>query len=211
MRNIEILELLNAGRVEEVKDRLRDEIYTEALGTKAGAKKRYNAMKKYFTYINSVREALQKPCLIEYNGKNYISFCNGYTLTLTTEPCGAVELLDDSSNYPDVTRLIRLDGEKRKVDFKKVFAEAKSKGYKLIKNEVDSYKFKYLIRYDGAYFKMGLLDATFAIIDDGEEATVCHETGERTQLTIETSIGVCVVMPIRLEEITNDLVVIDVK
>lgn len=211
MRSIEILELLNAGRVEEVKDRLRDEIYTEALGTKAGAKKRYNAMKKYFTYINSVREALQKPCIVEFNGKNYTSFCNGCSLALTTEPCGSIELFTDVDNYPKVASLVRNDGVNKKIDFKKVFAEAKSKGYKLIKNEVDSYKFKYLIRYDGAYFKMGLLDATFAIIDDGEEATVCHETGERTQLTIETSIGVCVVMPIRLEEITNDLVVIDVK
>lgn len=211
MRNIEILELLNAGRVEEVKDRLRDEIYAEALGTKAGAKKRYNAMKKYFTYINSVREALQKPCLIEYNGKNYISFCNGYTLTLTTEPCGAVELLDDPSNYPDVTRLIRLVGEQRKINFRKVFAEAKSKGYKLIKNEVNSYKFKYLMHYDGAYFKLGLLDSAFSIIDDGKDATVYHENNGRAALGIETSIGVCTVMPIKLEEITDDLVVIDVE
>ena len=49
MRAIKMLEMLNDGRIEEVKEILRDEIYTELLSIKPGAKRRYAAMKKYFT------------------------------------------------------------------------------------------------------------------------------------------------------------------
>lgn len=31
MRNIEVLEMINKGRIEELKEKLRDEIYTDTL------------------------------------------------------------------------------------------------------------------------------------------------------------------------------------
>lgn len=216
MQNIKVLEMINEGRIEELKDLLQDGIYTELLSSKKpGAKKRYAAMKKYFTYIKTVREALQKPCIIEYEGEPYTSFCNAHSIVLTTEPCGSIELYTDVDRYPDVTRLIHYKGIERKVDFSKVFAEAKVKGYRLKKSELDSNMYKYLMRFDGAYYKLGLLDATFSIIDNGEPATVYHEPGKVSPLTIKNAIGVCTVMPMNVKD--EDLlaeennIIIDVK
>lgn len=210
MRNVEVLKMIDENRIDELKGKLRDEIYAEALNSKTGAKKRYMAMKKYFTYTTHAREAMEKPCTVKFNGKDYISFCNSYSLALTTESCGEIEQFTDVERYPDVVRLINFDGKKTTIDFKKVIAEAKAAGYKINRNEISGYKFKYLMRYKKSYFKIGLLDATYSIIDDGEPAVVYSQASEKTPLTIETSIGVCMVMPIRIEELTDDLVVIDI-
>lgn len=211
MRNVEVLKMIEDNRIDELKGKLRNEIYVEALTSKTGAKKRYMAMKKYFTYTNHAREAMEKPCAVKFNDEDYISFCNSYSLALTKESCGEIEMFTDAERYPDVVRLINLDGEQDTIDFKRVIAEAKSLGYKLNKNEITGYKFKYLMHYKKAYFKIGLLDATYSIIDDGEEATVYSKSGGTSPLNIKTSLGVAVVMPVRIEEVTDDLVVIEVE
>ena len=144
------------------------------------------------------REFLQKPSIVEFQGDNYTSFCNSYSIALTKEPCGAIELYTNTERYPNVARLITKKGNAGKINFAKVTAEAKSRGYKLIKNEVDSHKFKFLLHYKNTYFKLGLVDATFSIINDGELATVYIGDDERSPLTMETSIGICTIMPISL-------------
>lgn len=60
MRNIKILEMLNDNKIEELKTELRDEIYTDSLKEIPTAKKRYIAMKKYFSYTNETRERYYK-------------------------------------------------------------------------------------------------------------------------------------------------------
>lgn len=209
MRNEKILEMLISNRIDELKQMLRDEIYADILKSKPGARKRYTAMKKYFTYTNLSREFLQKPCIIEFQGDNFTSFCNSYSAALTKEPCGAIALYEDVDRYPDVGRLIRKEGDMSSIDFTKVIAEAKSLGYKLNKSEVNTNKFKYLLRYKNSYFKLGLVDATFSIIDDGELATVYIKDGDYSPITMETSIGVCTIMPMRLGE--GDYIVIEAE
>lgn len=203
MRNSKILEMLRLGHIDELKKELRDEIYQETLKTKPGAKQRYAAMKKYFKYHKPIREALQKPCQIEFMGKSYTAFTNAWSLALTSEDVGEIELYDnDNTNgygkYPDVTKFVNFDGNVGEIDISSVIAEAKSKGYKLAKGEVD-FHFKYLMLYDGSYYKLGLLDATFGIINDGQPSKVYKAKGDDKRLTIENDIGVCVVMPVRLE------------
>lgn len=101
MRSIKALELLNEGRIEELKAILKDEIYQESLKNKPNGKRRYSAMKKYFSYTDSVREILQRPCPIEFEGTSYTCFTNSYTLALTTEPTGDIELFDQTAGrYP---------------------------------------------------------------------------------------------------------------
>lgn len=193
------LDMLNSNRIEELKKSLEDEIYEEALKSKPGAKKRYTAMKKYFGYHTSARECLQKPCPVNFEGKDYISFCNSWSLVLTTEDAGEIELFNEENDkYPDVGRLIHFNGIKKKIDFNQVIAEAKSKGYRLNKKEVES-TFKYLMLYDDAYYKIGLIDSSLGIIDDGEPAMVYHREGERGPITIQTGLGFCVVMPVKYE------------
>lgn len=154
-------------------------------------------MKRYFTFSNNARPCLQKPARVVFEGKNYISFTNSWSLVLTTEGCGEIELFtEDDGTYPDVTRLLRFDGIKKKMDFNKVIADAKSKGYRLNKAEVGP-KFKYLMRHDGAYYKIGLLDASLGIINDGEVAVTHHPDGDKMPITIQTSVGICVIMPVK--------------
>lgn len=199
MKNTKILEMLESGKIEELKKALQDEIYAESLKSKPGAKHRYTAMKKYFSYVNSSRECLQKPCVVEFEGKFVTSFTNSWSLVLTSEDTGELELFDkEKGNYPDVTRLLVFKGNRVKIYFDKVIAEAKSKGYRLNKNEVGP-GFKYLMLYDGSYYKIGLIDATYGIINDGEPALTFKEEGPCKTLTIQNDIGVCLVMPVRIE------------
>lgn len=200
MKASAVLEMLNKGQIEELKTLLEDEIYTESLKHSPDSKKRYTAMKKYFGYIKTAREILQKPCPIDFEGKNYISFCNSHSLVLTTESCGEMKTVEDTSRYPDVTRLVHFDGDERKIDFARVFAEAKSKGYRLVKSELGP-KYKYLMKYDGAYFKLGLIDISYSIINDGNEALVYHANGKISPITIKNDIGICTVMPVALKDV----------
>ena len=212
MQNSKILEMLDSNRIEELRRLLQVEIYQEALKREPGAKKRYAAMKRYFKYHTSVRECLQKPCKIKYEGDDYISFTNSWSLVLTKEDCGEIDLFDEENGkYPDVGRLIRFDGIKKKIDFADVIAQAKALGYRLNKTEVD-YRFKYLMLYDGTYYKIGLIDISWSIIDDGEITITYHPDGEKMPMTIQTSLGFAMIMPVKFEgEPDEDKVVIEVE
>ena len=197
MKSSIVLEMLNRNMIDELKEALRDEIFTESLKTQPNVKKRYAAMKKYLSYIESAREILKKPCEVEIEGDKYISFCNGYSLALTRETCGEIPLCDEPDRYPKVANLVKYDGKEGKLDFGRVIAEAKSKGYKLTKSAIHNNNF--LMSYGGAYFRISLIDITYSIINDGKEAIVYHVEGARRPITITTDIGVCVVMPVHID------------
>lgn len=191
-----VLDLLDSNRIEELRQMLEDEIYEEALKSKPGAKKRYNAMKKYFSYVNQSRECLQKPCHVRFEDSDYISFTNSWSLILTKEDCGEIEMFnEENGKYPDVTRLLRFDGIKKRIDFNVVIAEAKSKGYRLSKTEVGP-GFKYIMLYDGTYYKISLIDISYGIINDGELTMTYHPDGEKMPLTIQNELGMCIIMPV---------------
>lgn len=198
MRSIKALELLNQNRINELRTQLEDEVYQGSLKRSPNAKRRYIAMKKYFTFSNNPREVCQKPCEIEFEGRRYTSFTNSWSLALTTESTGEIELFNtENGTYPDVGRLINFNGTEKKVNFADVFARAKVKGYKLKKSEFNSNQ--YLLCYHGVYFRLSLLDITYAIIDDGGEATIYHKEGSLTPMTIKTDIGICIVLPVRYD------------
>lgn len=211
MQSTKVLEMINNGRIEELKELLHDEIYQDVLKKKPGAKQRYAAMKKYFGYVRTARKCCMKPAMIEFEGKTVTSFTNSYSLVLTSEPCGGIELFtEDDGTYPNVTRLIKRDTVPRKVCFDKIFAEAKSKGYKLTKKEVNGGQF--MLRYKGAYLRLGLVDASYSIINDGGEAMVYHNGNPHSPILIENDIGLCLVLPVKcnkefIEE--NNIIVIE--
>lgn len=185
----------------------------ESLKDRINAKKRYASMEKYFSYRTHHREVCQKPCPIEFEGKQYTSFTNSWSLVLTTESTGEIDIYDTSKgDYPLVGRLINFDGIKKKIDFAKIKEEAKSKGYKLTKKEVGA-GCTYLMLYDGTYYSVGLIDISFGIIDDGRPALTYHPAGEKKPLTIQNDIGICVIMPIFTHGLEPDesRVVIEVK
>ena len=209
MKNSKILEMLNQGRIEELKAELQDEIFRESLKTKPDAKKRYTAMKRYLKTISDSRPILTKPCPIEFEGTGYNAFANGFSLVMTTETCGEIEMCSEPDRYPDVRRLIPSGGTEGKIDFNRVLADAKSKGYKYSKNAI--YSNDYLMRYKGAYFRVALVDITYGILDDGQEISVWFN-GEHRPLTIKNNIGMGIIMPVRycLDE-PNHIAIIDVE
>lgn len=207
MRSDKALHLLNEGRIDELKELLSDEIYAESLSNKPpGAKQRYAAMKKYFSYGGSAREILQKPCEVEYEGEKYTSFCNSYSLALTKESCGEIAMCEDPSRYPDVTRIIGVynNGYVREIDFLPVLAKAAAQGYKLKKSEF--YSNKFLVKLNDAYFRLPLLDSTFKIIYDGQPVTVYRKEGMRA-MVIKNDIGLCVIMPVCIENPEESIII----
>lgn len=214
MQNAKILEMLNNGQIEELKTLIQEEIYTDGLKSKPGAKQRYAAMKKYFSYIKgNENPACTMPCVIDFEGEKYTSFINGYSIALTKEASGEIELFENPDKYLNVQNMIVFDGEEKEIDFNEIIAEAKSKGYKLKKSEVEQNEdFKYVFHYDNAYFKVGLLDSTYSIINDGEKATVWHPGNKKeySPIIIRNNIGVCVVLPFNYDREKYNVTVIEV-
>lgn len=52
MQNFRILEMLDKGQTEELKNLLQDEIYASSLKSNPSAKKRYAAIKRYLKTIS---------------------------------------------------------------------------------------------------------------------------------------------------------------
>lgn len=210
MKSTKVLEMINRGEIEKLKELLRDEIYQEALKGKTGARQRYSAMKKYFGYVRTAREACKKPAIINFEGKTVTSFCNSYSLALTSEPCGSIELYTEN-NYPEVGRLVKREGVPEPIDLNKALAKAKGLGYKLTKGEVNGGL--YMLHYNGAYFRCGLMDATYSIINDGGLVTAHHSGKNVSPIVIENDIGVCLILPVRCDEEfirENGITVIDI-
>lgn len=212
MQSSRALEMLEQGRVEELKDILRDEIYQEELKKKPGSKQRYSAMKKYFGYVKTSRAICMKPSSIEFEGREMTSFCNSYSLALTKESCGSMEMFGEADGtYPDVGRMIKREGTPVTVDLCEVIADAKSKGYKLTKSEVNGETF--VVRHNGTFYRLGLIDATYSIINDGEPVTIYHSGDKFSPMTIENKFGVCLVLPVKRDDefiSANEITVIDI-
>ena len=215
MQNTKILEMINNGQIEELKKLIQEEIFTDGLKSKPGAKQRYAAMKKYFSYVKNNNKALEKPCVIDFEGEKYTSFVNGYSIALTKEASGEMELFEDSDKYLNVEKMVVLDGEEKEIDFNAIIAEAKSKGHKLKKSEVETGgDFKYIFHYDDAYFKIGLLDAAYSIINDGNKTMVWHsgssERKKYSPIVIKNSLGFCLLLPFNYDHVKEGVTVIEV-
>ena len=199
MKNTVILEMINNGEIEELKKLLQDESDNDSLKGNGTAKKRYAAMQRYFKYPMQNNPALQKPCKdVTVHGEKYNSFIDGYTLVLTTESLGEMESYDNSNNtYFKLDSMVDFSLAKsvEEIDLNTILAEAKAKGYKYKKSEIGQCQdFQYCFKYKEGYFKVGLLDQAYSIIDDGKEAEVYY-MGAKGLLFIKTSIGITGILP----------------
>jgi len=215
MQNTKILELLNSGQVEELKAMIQDEIFQDGIKAVPGAKQRYAAMKRYFKYQDNGTESLEKPCKVKFQGEDYYSFIDGYSIVLTKEPIGEISEYDNSkNNYYKVEQLLSYSGFSNKmVDVNAVLVEAKSKGYKYKETEVgQNNNFSFAWHFENAYFKIGILDQAFSIINDGEKAEVYYSGKELSLIFIRTSLGICGILPVRAKAVMeNEKIVVGSK
>ena len=124
-----------------------------------------------------------------------------------------MKLFDDPKKYPNMKKLIECSGKEKEIDLNEIIAEAKSKGYKLKKSEVDQNgDFKFVFHYDNAYFKVGLLDSTYSIINDGEKAIVWHPGDNKkvSPIVIKNSLGFCVICPFKYDQKKDNVIIIEV-
>ena len=208
MQASKALEMINDNRIDELKAALQDELFTETLSKKPNARKRYTAMKRYLKTISSSRPILTNPCEVEFEGEKYNSITNSFSLVLTKESCGEIEMCSEPEHYPNVAKLVSLEGEIGKIDFNKVLAEAKSKGYRFSKNAIN--KNDFLMKYKDGYYRMGLVDVTYGVLDEGKEVDV-YFSDKFKPLNIQNDLGIGVILPIRYSGNTfGDCVVIEV-
>lgn len=209
MKSQHILEMLNEGKIEDLKALLSEEIYKSEMQDKGG-KARYSAMKRYYRFADkNGKEILKKPGKdIEYRGKLYNCFIDGYCFTVTSENIGNMETYDNTNNdYYNINKLISFNGDMEKLNLNSILATAKSKGYKYKKSEVDTINAVYYLKYKGSYYKIGLLDKAYAIINDGGEAEVYY-SGKRNVLIIKNNIGIAGICPIIIKgDIANKIII----
>lgn len=203
-----ILEMLNGGKIEELKALLSDEIYKSEIQDKDG-KSRYSAMQRFFRFSkNEIRECAKKPCKdIEYNGKLYNSFVDGMCFALTTESIGTMESYDNSKNdYFNVKYFIDFSGSMEELDLNSVLAQAKSKGYKFKKSELYEDTL-YFLHYKNNYYKIALLDKAYSIINNNEKAEIYHSGQKYSTLFIKNNIGITGICPYKLEDKSNYIII----
>lgn len=210
MKSEVILEMLKNNEIEELKRILEEEVYKNAMKNKDG-KDRYSAMKRFFRFANkNGREALKKPCKdIEYNGKLYNCFIDFYCFVLTTESIGNMENYDNSNkDYFNVGKIISFNGDMEKLDLNKILAIAKTKGYKFKKCEIGANNALYYLKYKESYYKIGLLDKAFSIINDEKETEVYY-SGKNNVLIIKNSIGIAGICATNLKDDIDSKIIIE--
>lgn len=210
---MKVLEMVNDGKLEELKTLLADEIYKNSLKGNGDANRRYAAMKRYFKYANMNNKACSMPCKdVELSDGSYNCFVDGFSIVCTTENIGELESYDNSdSSYLKIEQMLNYPSEYELIDLNKVLAEAKSKGYKYKKSEIgQDASFQYAFKYRDGYFKIGLLDQAYSIINDGNEAEVYYN-GAKGLLLIKTSLGVCGVLPFNYKDEMNSKTIIQVE
>lgn len=203
MKNTKILEMIHAGKIEELTDLLKEEIYTEELEHKGNSKRRYAAMKRYFKYSTATEDRLRKPCEnISFNGCTYNSFTDGMTAVLTMEGIGYIESFSEkkSGKYPDISKIFDTQNsyarKSAKMDLKKIIAFAKSNGYSYKKMEVSrDMEWTFAVKLFDGLFSVGKLEQAFSIIDDGNIAN-CSYINRQSALMFETSVGMGLILPI---------------
>lgn len=179
---------------------------------KIGCKMRRYAMKRFYRFVDD-----KKPNYDKFPYRNIKVFkeevmnclLNDYCFVLTKEEIVGMEDYKDIEPYkdfPNINGILRkMSKHGIKVDINKVIDVAKHAGYKYSKCEIEGgFKdFKYVWKYEDAYFKIGLLDKAFQVINDGEKADVYYKAFN-APLFIRTSIGIAAVLLMYYKESPRD-------
>lgn len=205
MRNEKILEMLNNGEIEELKKIISDEIYNNSLDKNSNAKSRYKAMKDFYKFpSNKTDTRFLKPCKKSIRGQFYNCFLSADILVCAKESTGSIELYnekEEEKEWFNVEKLINTSGHEiiENIDFNDILAEAKSKGFKTIKQEIHFEECaKYYLHFREAYYKIGLIYKGYSIIDSGKNQEVFYKD-KTSPLYIYNSLGIVMLMPVRID------------
>lgn len=208
MNNTKILKMLEDGQIEDLKMAIKQEIYTDSLKGKSGAKERYKAMLRFVKYnADNIREAIRLPK--EIDGKLY--FTNGNCLVETSEGIGEIETC--TGNFLNVKNILSDTENKNKYSYcsgfnvQEILAKAKSEGYRFTAkalqdlNTVDK---PFICKIHNSYYNLALLEYAYNIISDGQNAMAIYSDNWRYGISLKTSVGRVYILPIRYEKPHKD-------
>lgn len=205
MRNEKVLEMLNNGEVEELKQQIKDKIYTDTLDKRTGAKQRYTAMKRYLRHTKDSDQKWMRLVTtgLSYYGDNYNGFTDDCNIVFTNEGVGELKSSNKGMSMIDNFKDVLLEEGKTKVNFKELLAKAKTEGYKYTKNNN-----RYIIKFEDVYVNMKLLDLAVSIIDDGGDLYI-HKRDDEQSIVLKNEIGVVYILGMRVLKENDDCVHID--
>ena len=207
MKNEKILEMLNNGEIEKV---ISEEIYNSSLDKNGNAKSRYKAMKDFYKFPSDKTDTrFLKPCKKSIRGQLYNCFLSSDVLVCTKESTGNIELYnekEEAREWFNVEKLINASDFEiiEDIDFNDILSEAKSKGFKPVKQEIQYGNCaKYYLRFRDAYYKIGLLNKGYSIIDGGKHQEVFYND-KVSPLYIYNSLGIVMLLPVRIDIALRD-------
>lgn len=210
MKNEKILEMLNNGEIEELKKVISEEIYNSSLDKNGNAKSRYKAMKDFYKFPSDKTDTrFLKPCKKSIRGQFYNCFLSSDVLVCTKESTGNIELYnekEEAREWFNVEKLINASDFEiiEDIDFNDILSEAKSKGFKPVKQEIQYGNYaKYYLRFRDAYYKIGLLNKGYSIIDGGKHQEVFYND-KVSPLYIYNSLGIVMLLPVRIDIALRD-------
>ena len=210
MKNEKILEMLNNGEIQELKKVISEEIYNSSLDKNGNAKSRYKAMKDFYKFPSDKTDTrFLKPCKKSIRGQLYNCFLSSDVLVCTKESTGNIELYnekEEAREWFNVEKLINASDFEiiEDIDFNDILSEAKSKGFKPVKQEIQYGNCaKYYLRFRNAYYKIGLLNKGYSIIDGGKHQEVFYND-KVSLLYIYNSLGIVMLLPVRSDIVLRD-------
>ena len=212
MKNETILEMLNNNEIEALKKLITQEIYNNSLERKSGYKNRCSALKRYYRLRGD--DSTKLVAGIPYKIENSIYITDGCGIIKTSEDF-ILDIYPQLDSYIKIERLFGQDNMRKyntadyyKLDFNKVIAMAKAKGYKLTK---DNLKLpNYLVKINDTYINIAILDINYSVINNGDITDV-KVVDEVTPVLISNDIGMGLICPIKISNITNKMVIIDIQ
>lgn len=130
-------------------------------------------------------------------------------MVCTKESTGNIELYnekEEAREWFNVEKLINASDFEiiEDIDFNDILSEAKSKGFKPVKQEIQYGNCaKYYLRFRDAYYKIGLLNKGYSIIDGGKHQEVFYND-KVSPLYIYNSLGIVMLLPVRIDIALRD-------
>ena len=210
MKNEKILEMLNNGEIEELKKVISEEIYNNSLDKNGNAKSRYKAMKDFYKFPSNITDTrFLKPCKKSIRRQVYNCFFSSDILVICIESNENIEINNEKESDKilfDPEKLIDTNNFEvvENIDFNDILSEAKSKGFKPIKQEIKYGECaKYYLHFRDAYYKIGLLNKGYSIIDGGKHQEVFYKN-KVSPLYIYNSLGIVMLLPVRIDAALRD-------
>lgn len=194
-----VLNMINEGQIDILKEHAQNEIYERGLLKGSGERDRRNAIKRLYEFNqneakkNSNYERLVKPFKFEKNGTLYSVFMNLQCIAYSTESFD----FDFVGTTFNLSTFFNTETAYDEFDFRAVVAKAKSFGYRLNKSTLALKGINYMLNYKDAYFNIAVLDQAFSMIDDNKNPMCIYE-GEKKPFYLKSGIGQCMILPIKM-------------